>query len=113
MPFATPIFYFAIFIVIASVGGLTVSAIAYMRAAKTLTYFILANGPNLWTDLSSRTKTSGVASTIPDEWMLRLLIGITTLSISNPLYGQKLWTARKWLIMCAIFWLIGIGAVGW
>lgn len=106
-------FYLTIAVIVASLGGLIASAIAYMRAAKALTYFILESGPNLWTDIISQTKHSKAASIVPDEWMLRLLIGITALNISDPLYGQKLWAARKWLIVCAILWMIGIGAVAW
>ena len=109
----TTMFCVAIVIALASVGGLIASAIAYMRAAKTLAYFVLENGPNLWTDIISQTKYSGTASIVPDFWIYRLLLGLTTLNISNPLYEQKLWAARKLLIICAIFWMIGISAVAW
>lgn len=113
MPANTTSLVIAITITTLGVGGLAIGAVRYMRATNILCNFILKNGPNLWTNLIEPHNPDRLSSVIPYQWIFRVMIGIRILDIPGERYQELLGIARKWLIVCAVFWMAGIIGLGW
>jgi hypothetical protein len=106
MPHSPTLIYLGIVAAIASLGGLAVAAISYMRTINALKIIIRNKNPLGWSRSSfssGRPWRSDIV--IPDlmpETVYRLILGMTVLDLPDERYRQLLWTAALGIITLLI-----------
>ena len=91
------------------------AALAYIRTVNAISAFLKLEYPAAWRYVFQ--DTAGLP-TAPDKDGISLTIswiigGISRLGLTDPRYLDLLWTARRWLILCAVLFMAGILALGW